>query len=181
MKAPIDPVAWRRGVVLLCWTAFLSSIVLAGCSRGPALSAEEKQALAALADYEPIHEVDDKQRVVQLKLEGKFVTDEALDEARKLRHLRGLSLHNSSVTDVGVAKLKELKRLETLGLVDTSVTDKGLSHLEKMPTLRHVWVNESEKLTAGGIESLKRALPGVGVHVMNRPAKTSAKGEGKGT
>src|SRR5207245_3363223 len=110
---------------------------------------------------------DDKLRVVQLDLEGRHVTDDALEEVIKLKYLKHLSLRDSSISDAGLSKLRALKRLEGLGITDTLATDQGLKHLEKMPSLRYVWVCETERLTKQGVASLRRALPGINVYIMN--------------
>lgn len=129
----------------------------------------EVAALEALEVYEPKHELDERGRVVKLKLDGAHVDDVALDEAAKFATLKDLSLAGASVTDFGLAKLKVLKRLEALGLTDTRISDEGMKTLATMPSLRWVWVTENSRLTSVGIEKLKRELPGINVYVMNRP------------
>jgi hypothetical protein len=140
----------------------------------------EKAAMAALQDeYEPQEQkLDDKGRVIKLKLDGPHVDDAALEQVASFKYLRELSLARATVTDAGLLKLQPLKRLESLGLTETRVTDKGLLYLQKMPSLRNLWVTEGRGVTAAGIESLKKALPGLTVYVPNRqppPSKEPSK------
>jgi hypothetical protein len=182
MKAPAMPTPKRaeKWNPLVPWflfagTAFLLFAVLIVIvlffmfrAARPA-SADERQVLSLLEkNYDAKHELDEKSRVIRLELEGPHVNDEALDEAVKLKALRELSLAQSSVSDAGIRKLLELKRLDHLGITGTLVTDQGLLHLQKMTSLRHVWVNENERLTKQGIGALKKALPGLTVHVMGK-------------
>ena len=129
---------------------------------------EEKRALKKLAIYGAKSRLDEQSHVVRVVLEGKQVTNKALDEVVKLPELRSLSLGNSSVTDAGLLKLRELTMLDSLGITNTPVTDAGLKHLEGMPSLRYIWVCENDKLTPQGIASLRDALNGVNVYIMNQ-------------
>jgi hypothetical protein len=123
-----------------------------------------------LAMYGVRYELNDDRRIVRLILEGPRVTDDALGELHKLSYLTKLSLRGSSITDAGLAKINALKRLQTLGITGTSVTNLGLGHLASMPSLRHLWVVEKKgRITGGGILGLRRALPGLQVHVMSGP------------
>jgi hypothetical protein len=162
-------VPWRWLVVAL----FLQSVA-AGCARPPGMSEGEKAVLQQLADHDAQHEIDEKFRVTKLALEGRHVTDAELEEIAKLPYLRKLSLQKTSVTDAGLLKVCELKRLENLGITDTLVTDRGLTYLEKMVSLQNVWVTQNKRLTVQGIEALRRALPRLNVHVMNRSKKGPA-------
>src|SRR5215470_16993683 len=77
---------------------------------------EETRVLNALEEYQVKYELDERtRRVVRVMLEGKQVTDDALDDVPKLTQLKRLSLHKSSVTDAGLAKLTEMRRLENIG------------------------------------------------------------------
>jgi len=133
------------------------------------LSSDEKTVLKHLEHhYDAKHSIDEKSRVVRIELDGPHVGDDAIDEVVKLKFLKELSLAGSSVTDSAMAKLRELKRLDHLGITNTNVSDQGLLHLQKIPSLRHVWVCENEKLTKNGIAALKRASPGISVHIMGQ-------------
>jgi len=141
---------------------------------------EETRVLRSLEEYEIKYELDERtRRVVRVMLEGKQVTDDALDDVPKLTQLKRLSLHKSSVTDAGLAKLTDMRRLENIGLSETLVTDDGLKHLEKIHSLKNIWLTESDKLTSEGIESLRKALPGVRVNVMNNGGKKGRDKKGK--
>jgi hypothetical protein len=137
-----------------------------GCHKGPkGMNSPDAACLEALASYNPSHKLNDTGRVIELRLDGKNVDDQALEEVRKLSELRTLSLYNSSVTDNGLTKLSGLTYLEALGLGATPITDRGLISLEKMPSLRWVWLTENKKITDRGVQNLKqKALPGLTVY-----------------
>jgi hypothetical protein len=166
------PPVWRRTAV---WVPVALATVLLPLglffglrwARGP--SAAERAVLRNLEIYDVRYEMDESNRIGRVVLEGKHVTDDALDEVRLLPYLQDLSLHGSSVTDAGLAKLSGMKRLQKLGLTDTKVTDRGLKTLEQMPSLQYIWLCENGRLTSRGIVSLCRALPAARVYVMNRP------------
>ena len=168
---------WKRYApwLLLAGGAALVAIVVGSAGLYFVLRAtkppsdDEQTVLKNLELYEAKFTLNDKSRVERVELEGGHVTDEALDEIVKLKFLKELSLARSSVTDAGMLKLRELKRLNHLGITETRVSDVGLKHLESMPSLRYVWVCENDRLTKQGIGSLKRALPGINVYVMNNP------------
>jgi len=164
---------------------FLALAVLfpgAGCRGTTGVNEQERAALGILQEeYEPQeHQVDDKGRVIKLKLEGTHVDDAALEQVRNFKVLRDLSLARASVTDAGLAKVQGLKRLEALGLTDTRVTDKGLAMLQKMPSLRYVWVTEGRGGSPTGVEALKKALPGVSVYVMNSGPQSAEQRQERG-
>jgi hypothetical protein len=176
-RAPSAESDWNRLVpwFLFAGAAFLllvstAGVVLYFAFRVPQpASADEMLVLKTLEkNYDAKHQLDEKSRVVRLELEGPHVDDEALDEVIKLKYLKELSLATSSISDAGIQRLRELKRLDHLGITGTLVTDRGLHHLQKMPSLRHLWVNENERLTTQGIATLKKALPGLAVHVMGK-------------
>jgi hypothetical protein len=135
----------------------------AGCSRKPA-DPSDAQTLEALAVYNPNPTVDDRGRVVELKLEGPQVDDGALEHVAKFSELKTLSLYGSSITDEGLAMLRDARRLEALGLGKTKVTRRGLIHLERLPALRWLWVSHGSGLTAAQVEDFKKkAVPGITV------------------
>jgi hypothetical protein len=171
---------WKRFLpwILLAGTALLLVVVVGSVAlyvifrAAQPASDDEKTVLENLEkNYDAKHKLDEKSRVVRLELEGPHVDDEAINEVVKLKFLKELSLAKSSVTDAGMQKIRELRRLDQLGITNTHVTDQGLRHLEKMPSLRHVWVCETERLTKPGIAALKKTLPGVTVHVMGAAKK----------
>jgi hypothetical protein len=142
--------------------------LLLGLQNGPDPSAAEKAILRNLAIYNVRYELDEDHHVEDLNLDGKEVTDEAVNEICKLAHLRRLSLEDSSVTDAGMLKISKLRQLKRLQITDTYVTDRGLKYLEQVKSLRWVFVSENKKLTSRGIASLQRALPALHVVVRSR-------------
>jgi hypothetical protein len=136
-----------------------------GCSKKPRMDPKEAAALEALKTYEPTHEVDKQLRVTEIKLEGAWVDDDALDQIKDFPALKTLSLYSASITDAGLAKLVGNKRIEALGLVQTRITDQGVKYLEKMPSLRWIWVSKNNpKLTKKRLDELTKALPGLTVY-----------------
>ncbi len=132
----------------------------------------EKDALAALeTDYKlSYHKKNPEGRIIDMRLEGRQFDDAAIEHVRKCKLLDGLSLNGSSVTDNGMDKLQDLQRLTHIAFVNTGITDRGLSYLENIPTLRDIWLTENNRLTPTGIECLKKAVRGIRIHVMGRPA-----------
>lgn len=117
------------------------------------------------------HKVDPAGRVIDLTLEGSQVNDQALGYVSKLKMLQGLSIKGSSVTDAGLISLHGLKRLQMFNVMAPNVTDSGFASLQNIPSLRLIWVNQTEKLTERGFDFLKEAIPGVHIYVMNRPQR----------
>ena len=114
------------------------------------------------------YKIDDKGWVIEIRLEKqKYYDDGAMDQVRKFKKLKILSLGWSSVSDAGIDKIQDLKRIENLTIVSTPITDRGLAYLAKMPSLKNVWLTTSDNLTPAGVESLKKAVSGIRVHVMN--------------
>jgi len=151
---------------------FLMLALVGGCGKAPEANPESAALNALLTEFKlEYHKKDEKGRVIDLRLEGPQFDDKALAHVAKFPELEGLSLARSAVTDAGLEKLPVLKNLERITLVGTKVTNRGLKAVGKMPALQQVWLDESKLLTAGGITTLQSMLPGVNVHVMNRPEK----------
>ena len=66
------------------------------------------------------------------------------------------------VGDVGIGYLRRLTNLESLNLYGTRTTDRGLEHLRALKKLKDLYLTDL-KLSAGAVEALKKALPGVAV------------------
>ncbi len=144
--------------------ALLAALTTFGCGKKDKESPDAKT-LETLAPYNPQVKTDDQGRVVELKLHGARVNDQALDHVKELSELKSLSLYGSGVTDDGLAKLKGLTRLQALGLGKTGVTRAGLAHLERLPSIRWLWVTESKTLTSAQIDDFKKkSVPGVTVY-----------------
>lgn len=157
------------GLSALCLWAMA---LVGGCGRAPEANLETAALSALLTEFKlEYHEKDEKGRVIDLRLEGPQFDDKALAHVARFPELEGLSLARSAVTDAGLEKLPVLKNLERITLIGTKVTNRGLKALGKMPSLQQVWLDESKQLTSSGIAALQAMLPGVNVHVMNRPDK----------
>lgn len=145
-------------------TILLISVATMGCGGGNPVSTQDRDAIEALATYEPKYELDEAGRVVDLTLEGRDVLPEALDAVGRLHQLRRLSLYAASLTDSSLAKLSELKWLESVGLGGTSVTDEGLKHLGKLRRLRFLWLPRNRGISQEQVGKLKTASPSLQVY-----------------
>jgi hypothetical protein len=162
--APNEPPA--RRLYRLGWAAVLTlAPVTLGCGRGPQLSAEDQAAVEALKPYSAVYKLDNNGRVIDLKLEGKRVPPQTLDDVRLLTELRQLSLYGAPLTDDCLAKIKGMPQLQGLGLGNTPITDQALAHLERIPNLRWLWLSKKGKVTAERVEQLKKAVPGLTVYL----------------
>jgi len=115
-------------------------------SRAAAIVALEK--LGAVLDYG----VGD--RLTDVDLDGKPVTDSDLDHLATLSDLKILNLSGSRITDAGLAKLAPLKRLKFLYLFKTDITDAGLEQLKELPRLEVLCLDQT-LITDAGIKSLE--------------------------
>jgi hypothetical protein len=163
--------SWRSRAA---WIGLGIALALAGgCTTKSDPYPEETAALKALLeDYKlDNYEKNPEGRVNHCRMEAARFDDDALVLAGKFREVQGLSIWNSRVTDVGLEKLPVLKTLATFNIIANGVTDRGLLALRKQPSLTDIWLVETDKLTKAGMDSLKKANPGVRLHVMNRPQK----------
>jgi hypothetical protein len=135
---------------------------MAGCAEDPL--APQAETLRALEPYNPIFKLNEKGYVVELKVEGRFVSALVLDHVGKLTEIKGLSLYAASLTDESLASLQNLKHLGSLGLGNTPITDKGIEHLEKIRKLRWLWLPKSSKVSESQVAKLTKALPNVTVY-----------------
>jgi hypothetical protein len=134
-----------------------------GCKRAVGTDSNDKLVLEKLAPFNPVHKTDNNGYVIEIKLEGSHVTDEALVHVKELMDLRSLSLFGSSVTDNGLASLQSLEKLDSLGIGGTALTDKGLVPLRKIRTLRHIWLSE-KNISPEAVGGLKKAIPELTVY-----------------
>jgi hypothetical protein len=150
--------------------------LVGGCTKADP-HPEETAALKTLIDDYKLekHEKDSEGRVNILKLEGPQFDDSALVHAGKFPELRRLSVWKSAITDAGLEKLPVLKNLTNMNIIANGITDRGLLALRKQPSLKDVWLVETERVTAAGMASLKKTNPGVRLHVMNKPKNKTAK------
>jgi hypothetical protein len=153
---------------LLCSLRILvgtvACLAVAGCGQPPTLHPYDKHALEMLQSLQPNYQLDYDGRVVELRLDGKHVTDEALELIKELTALRTLSLYGSSISDAGLENLKELGYLQALGLGATKITDKGIAHLEQVPALRWLWVTEDPQISEAALEKLRQAHPDLTIY-----------------
>ncbi|MDQ3623372.1 MAG: hypothetical protein M3463_12915 [Verrucomicrobiota bacterium] len=96
-------------------------------------------------------------RVERLQLGGTKVTGEGL---RQFPALKWLRLDATPITDEGLRHVGSLTNLEQLYLDLTQISDAGLTHLMGLKKLRVLNLHQT-KVTAEGVEALKRALPTV--------------------
>lgn len=151
-------------VKLIVGSLAISALLTAtGCGGDIQVHSYDLNALTALEQHGPKYELDNKGRVVKLKLDKPGVDDSALQHVKELTELNTLSLYESSVSDDGLANLTGLGRLQSLGLGNTSISDKGLVHLAQIPSLKWLWLSNS-KATEAGISSLKKAKPELNVY-----------------
>ncbi|HVJ85435.1 MAG TPA: hypothetical protein VM452_07305, partial [Caulifigura sp.] len=118
-------------------------------SRPAHLVALEK--LGAVLDY------GSGDRLIEVDLDGKPVTDADLDHLATLSDLKILNLSGSRISDEGLAKLAPLKRLKFLYLFKTEITDAGVAHLKELPRLEVLCLDQT-LITDAGVKSLE-ALP----------------------
>jgi hypothetical protein len=110
-------------------------------------------------------------RLIDVDLDGKPVTDADLDNLAPLTDLKILNLSGSRITDEGLAKLAPLKRTKFLYLFKTDITDAGLEHLKELPRLEVLCLDQT-LITDAGVKSLE-ALPRLEkLHVHSRAQLT---------
>jgi uncharacterized coiled-coil protein SlyX len=110
---------------------------------------------------------DEYGHVTNVDLQGTRFDDQALAVVGQFLHMEGIVMQGSSITDQGLEKLPVLRNLARINIISSGVTDRGLLALHKMPSLKDVWLIETDRLTPSGMESLQKALPGIRLHVMN--------------
>ena len=89
----------------------------------------------------------------------KDVGDAAIPALSPLSKLEFLGLGGTNVTDDGIPALASLAGLKEVHLMATAVTDQGFAALAACKSLETVQINKKNKITAQGIEALKKALP----------------------
>ena len=92
---------------------------------------------------------------------GTGIGDEALKHLAGLKRLRHISMGKTRVTDAAVDILAPMKtQLTWLGFSYTGLGDAGLEKLKPFENLKELYCTGS-KVSDGGVEALKEALPGV--------------------
>lgn len=97
-------------------------------------------------------------QLVWLKLGDTEISDAALSQVAKLKHLQKLHLEQTKISDAGLKQLKGLTNLEYLNLYGTSITDAGLAELQNLKNLKTVYLWQTA-VTEQGLASLKKAMP----------------------
>jgi hypothetical protein len=159
----------------LAWIG-ISLTLAGGCTRTDPFAAETAALKTLTDDYKlEKHKKDPDGHVSDLILEGARFDDGALALAGVFSQMQGLSLQGSTVTDAGLEKLPAIKTLIRMNIIAKGITDRGLLALRKQPSLQDVWLVINDKLTDDGMASLKKANPGVRLHVMGRTKPKVAK------
>ena len=148
-----------------------------GCTKTDDPHADESATLKSLLDDYKLdnYEKNSEDRVAHVRMEAPRFDDNALALTGKFKELQGLSIWKSAITDAGLEKLPVLKNLQSANIMADGVTDRGLKALARQPSLQDIWLVENDRITAAGMDALKKVLPSVRLHVMNRPAKKTAK------
>jgi hypothetical protein len=102
----------------------------------------------------------DDDKLVEVNLEGKRISDDDLKLLKPLRHLRKLDLEETPITDEGLKHLSGLTSLEHLDLEETRVTDAGMDHLKGLKNLKVINLDDT-RVTKRGEQILKDAIPGL--------------------
>ena len=152
------------------WIGVGIVLALGGCTKTEDRFAAETAAVKKLTeDYKvTLPKKDEDGHVIDVNLEGRRFDDEALIMAGQFLHVEGMSIQGSTITDKGLEKLPVLKNLARINIIARGVTDRGLVALQKMPSLKDVWLVETDTLTPSGRKSLEKTLPGIRLHVMNQ-------------
>jgi hypothetical protein len=155
----------RSGGAGLRLLAILSCVFLAGCTKEPSSAtipdgppSPDEAVLNVLEPLDPVYKLNGSGRVIRLKLEGRRIPANVLDEASKFTELIELSLYAVAISDDDLEKLEKLQNLRSLGLGATLITDKGLEHLQKLPALRYLWL-PPRAANSPAAKALKAALP----------------------
>lgn len=82
-------------------------------------------------------------QVYDVDLEGRQVTDAALEPLSDLRNLRSVLIQETSVTDAGLAHLAGLTTIENLSLYANDINGRGLSHLRNWQRLSYLTLNQT--------------------------------------
>ena len=88
------------------------------------------------------------------------ITDTGLGFLKSTPQMEYLVLSGSSFSDKTLVEISKLEKLSYLSLWGSSgITDRGIARLSSLKKLRFLDLNDCEKLTPEGIESLRAVLP----------------------
>jgi len=124
------------------------TMIRAEFSSGPNLI--EDQAVGALSGIQ--------NNISHLDLSRTKVTNSAIGNVTKMKHLTWLGLRNTEINDQAVKKIKNLQYLRYLNLSGTKVTDGAIKDLAQMKDLEEIYLWDS-KVSEKGVKSLRSALP----------------------
>ncbi|HEX3315342.1 MAG TPA: hypothetical protein VHR72_10650, partial [Gemmataceae bacterium] len=126
-------------------------LALGGCTKTDPFVAETAAVKTLTDDYKikPPRK-DEDGHVIDVNLEGKRFDDQALVAVGQFSHIEGMSIQGSAITDKGLEKLPVLKNLVRINIIARGVTDRGLAALQKMPSLKDVWLVDTDHLTPSG-------------------------------
>ena len=124
------------------------NMIRAEFSSGPNLIKDE--AVRALSGIQ--------NNISHLDLSRTKVTNSAIGNVSKMKHLTWLGLRNTEINDQAVKKIKNLQFLRYLNLSGTKVTDGAIKDLSQMKDLEEIYLWNS-KISEKGCESLRSALP----------------------
>jgi hypothetical protein len=124
------------------------NMIRAEFSSGPSLI--EDDAVRALSGIQ--------NNISHLDLSRTKVTNSAIGNVSKMKHLTWLGLRNTGINDQAVKKIKNLQFLRCLNLSGTKVTDGAIKDLAQMKDLEELYLWNSE-ISEKGVESLRSALP----------------------
>ena len=145
-KTQID-VASKTGA-LVTTLSEKHTMIRAEFSSGPSLI--DDRAVGALSGIQ--------NNISHLDLSRTKITNSAIGNVTKMKHLTWLGLRNTAVDDQAVKKLTNLQFLRYLNLSGTKISDRAIKDLSQMKDLEEIYLWNSE-VTENGVESLRKALP----------------------
>lgn len=89
-----------------------------------------------------------KDHIVQLKLGYTAISDAGLEIISEMPYLKRLHLERTAITDNGLGSLEGHCALVYINLVGTNVSDKGLRMLAGIPTLKDIYVYQTQVQTS---------------------------------
>lgn len=136
----------------------LTTVLVGLISAGYAQEANDEKSAAAAIERLGGRVRFDGDKVVEVNLEGKRISDDDLKLLQPLRNLRKLDLEETPITDAGLKHLADLTSLEYLDLEETRVTDAGMEHLKGLKNLRVINLDDT-RVTRRGEQILRDAIP----------------------
>ncbi len=151
MFAKVYSAKCRRLWSICCFSALFTASchesALADEAKAP--SAEEKKAVAVLAEKGAVIFIDGEYQVTQI-LGGRDLTNADLQHLRVFKKLKLLSLSNAKIDDGAVATLKSLTQLNSLNLAAGAISEKALEELKKALPKCRIIVPDRRGLGGGG-------------------------------